>query len=110
MYDMENLARLSDLKRAAPEAMDAFNGFADVVFTDGALSRKAKELMAVAVALTTQCPYCIELHAKDARRFGASDAELAEAAMVSAIIRAGGAVTHAAHLFSPLEEVARAAK
>jgi len=99
MYDMKNLARLSDLKHSAPAAMDAFNAFADVAFADGALSRKTKELIAVAVALTTQCPYCIEIHARDARAAGAGDAELAETAMVSATIRAGGAVTHAAHLF-----------
>ncbi|MEZ5833504.1 MAG: carboxymuconolactone decarboxylase family protein [Dongiaceae bacterium] len=107
---MKNLARLSEVKRAAPQAFDAFNAFADSVFVDGAMPRKVKELMAVAVALTTQCPYCIEIHAKDARAFGASDAELAEAAMVSATIRAGGAVTHAVHLFAMDEPVMRAAK
>jgi AhpD family alkylhydroperoxidase len=55
--------------------------------------------MAVAVALTTQCPYCIELHNKSARDAGATDAELAEATMVAAAMRAGGSVTHASHLF-----------
>ena len=110
MYDMKNLARLSDLKRAAPGAMDAFNAFAVAAVADGALSRKVKELIAVAVALTTQCPYCIEIHTRDARAAGAGDAELAETAMVSAAIRAGGAVTHAAHLFSTSGRVAQAAK
>ncbi len=106
MYDMKNLARLSEIKRAAPAAMDAFNAFGDAAFADGALSRKVKELIAVAVALATQCPYCIEYHTKDARAVGASDAELAEAAMVSAALRAGGAVTHAAHMFrAPKSEV-----
>ncbi len=56
-------------------------------------------MIAVAVALTTQCPYCIELHTKAARSAGATDAQLAEAAVVAAAIRAGGAVTHATHLF-----------
>jgi AhpD family alkylhydroperoxidase len=58
-----------------------------------------KQLIAVAVALTTQCPYCIELHTKAARDAGANDAQLAEATLVAAAIRAGGAVTHASHLF-----------
>jgi AhpD family alkylhydroperoxidase len=55
--------------------------------------------MAVAVALTTQCPYCIELHVKAAREAGATDQMLAEAATVAAAMRAGAAITHATHLF-----------
>ena len=110
MYDMKNMARLADVERAAPAEMKAFHAFADAVFADGALARKHKELIAVAVALATQCPYCIEFHTRDARTHGASDAELAEAAMVSAAIRAGGAVTHAAHLFQPRRAPEMAAK
>jgi AhpD family alkylhydroperoxidase len=59
---------------------------------------KYKELIAVGVALTTQCPYCIDIHNGNARRAGASDAELVEAALVAASLRAGAAVTHATHL------------
>lgn len=98
MYDVKNLARLSAVTRAAPQAMATFEAFADAALADGALPRKVKELIAVAVALTTQCPYCIEIHGKEARALGAGDAELAEVALVAAAIRAGGAVTHAAHL------------
>ncbi|MGA5351850.1 carboxymuconolactone decarboxylase family protein [Streptomyces thermodiastaticus] len=79
--------------------MQAFQAFDKAVFTDGALTAQQKQLIAVAVALTTQCPYCIELHTKAARDAGADDAQLAEAALVAAAIRAGGAVTHATHLF-----------
>jgi AhpD family alkylhydroperoxidase len=110
MYEMKNLTRLSAVKRAVPEAMTSFEAFADASFADGALPRQMKELIAVAVALTTQCPYCIEIHTKEARASGASDADLAETAMVAAVIRAGGAVTHAAHLFPPAERLAQAAK
>ena len=70
-----------------------------MAFADGALSAHHKQIIAVAVALTTQCPYCIELHTDAARKAGATDAELSEAAIVAAAIRAGGAVTHATHLF-----------
>ncbi len=108
MYDMKNMARLAELDRAAPQAMAAFNAFGDAVFADGAVPRKYKELIAVAVALATQCPYCIEFHTRDARRHGAGDAELAEAALVSAAIRAGGAVTHAAHLFKATPQASAA--
>jgi AhpD family alkylhydroperoxidase len=49
------------------------------------------------VAFTTQCPYCIEVHAKAARAAGSTDAEIAESAVVAAALRAGGAITHATH-------------
>jgi len=55
--------------------------------------------MAVAVALTTQCPYSIELHVRAARHAGANDAMLTEATIVAAAMRVGAAVTHASHLF-----------
>jgi AhpD family alkylhydroperoxidase len=50
-----------------------------------------------AVAFTTQCPYCIELHANKAREVDASDPEIAEAVLVAAALRAGGAITHGTH-------------
>ena len=64
---------------------------------EGAIPVKYKELIAVAVALTTQCPYCIDIHSNSARTAGASDTEIVEAAMVAASLRAGAAVTHATH-------------
>jgi AhpD family alkylhydroperoxidase len=99
MLDMKNLTRLAKLEENAPDAMKAFWAFDKAVFAEGALTVQQKQLIAVAVALTTQCPYCIELHCKAARGAGASDAQLAEAALVAAAIRAGGSVTHATHLF-----------
>jgi len=56
--------------------------------------------MAVAVADITQCPYCIQIHTGNARKAGATDAELTEAAMVATALRTGGAVTHATHALS----------
>ncbi len=99
MFDMKNLSRLKKLDAAAPDAMKAFWAFDKAAFAEGALTVQQKQLMAVAVALTTQCPYCIALHTKAAREAGATDAQLAEAALVAAAIRAGGAVTHSTHLF-----------
>lgn len=99
MFDIKHLTRLKKLDETAPEAMKSFWAFDKAVFKDGALSSQQKQLIAVAVALTTQCPYCIELHNKAARDAGATDAQLAEAALVAAAIRAGGAITHATHLF-----------
>jgi len=97
MYDMANLKKLKAMKEHAPEAMAAFDALNAAVFKDGTLSLKGKELIAVAVAVTTQCPYCIEIHVKRAKAAGATEAELTEATLVAAALRAGGAVTHGTH-------------
>ena len=97
MYDMKNLAKLKTLGELAPDAFRAFQGFDEAAFKGGVIPLKYKELMAVAVALTTQCPYCIEIHAKKARKAGATEQELAEVTLVAAALRAGGAITHGTH-------------
>ena len=97
MYTKDNLTQLKKMNELAPEAMKAFWAFDQIAVADGAISVKYKELIAVAVAVTTQCPYCIEIHANNARRAGATEAELTEAAIVAASLRAGGAITHATH-------------
>ncbi|SLM49881.1 conserved protein of unknown function [Nitrospira japonica] len=97
MYDIKNLGRLKQLEVLAPETAKAFWTFDKAAWADGAIPKKYKELMAIALALTTQCPYCIELHTNKARESGASDAEIAEAILAAAALRAGGAVTHGTH-------------
>jgi AhpD family alkylhydroperoxidase len=97
MYDMKNLGKLKALDANAPEAMKAFWAFDKAAMAAGSISSKNKELMALAVALTTQCPYCIEIHAKRAREAGATEQELAEVVAVAAALRAGGAITHGSH-------------
>ncbi|MBC7899853.1 MAG: carboxymuconolactone decarboxylase family protein [Saprospiraceae bacterium] len=100
LYDRKNLAKLKKMDSLAPEAMKAFWAFDRAAVADGEIPVKYKELIAVAVALTTQCPYCIEIHSDNARETGATDTEIAEAAMVAAALRAGAAVTHATHTLS----------
>jgi AhpD family alkylhydroperoxidase len=100
MYSREHLTKLKKMDALAPEAMKAFWVFDKISVAEGAIPVKYKELIAVAVALTTQCPYCIEIHSGNARRAGATDAEITEAAMVAASLRAGAAVTHATHALS----------
>jgi AhpD family alkylhydroperoxidase len=97
MYDIKNLTKLKKYNELAPEAMKGFMEWDAAVFRDGALTNKTKELLAVAVAVTTQCPYCIDIHTKKAKKAGATEQELAEAIMVSAALRAGGSITHGLH-------------
>ena len=100
MYNKENLNKLKRMDALAPQVMKAFWAFDQAAVAEGAIPVKYKELIAVGVALTTQCPYCIDIHNANARKAGATDVELAEAAMVAAALRAGAAVTHATHALS----------
>ena len=102
MFDMKNLTRLKKLEENSPTAMQAFWEFDKEAFASGEISALQKQLIAVAVALTTQCPYCIELHLKAARKEGATDKMLAETVLVAAAMRAGAAVTHGSHLYKNL--------
>lgn len=97
MYDMKNLAKLKTLETYAPEAAKALWAFDKAAMAPGAVSAKHKELIALAVAFTTQCPYCIEVHAKRAREAGATEEEIAETVFVATALRAGAAVTHGTH-------------
>jgi AhpD family alkylhydroperoxidase len=80
--------------RLAPEVAEAFRAFSQSVFADGALPAKTKQLIAVAVAHVTQCPYCIRGHTASALRHGAKPEEIMEAIWVAAEMRAGGAYAH----------------
>ena len=97
MYDPANLKKMKTLKDLAPEGMAAFVAFDAAAMKDGAIPAKYKELIALAVAFTTQCPYCIDIHAKKAKQLGCTDAEIAETTLVAAALRAGGAITHGTH-------------
>jgi AhpD family alkylhydroperoxidase len=97
MYDMKNLAKLKLLDANAPESMKAFWAFDKAAMAEGAIPVKYKELIALGVGFTTQCPYCIEIHSNRARAAGASDQEIAETVVVAAALRDGGAMTHGTH-------------
>jgi AhpD family alkylhydroperoxidase len=97
MYDMKNLKKLAALEASAPEAVKAFWAFDKAAMAAGAIPVKYKELMALAVAFTTQCPYCIEIHAGKAREAGATEQEISEVVVIAAALRAGAAITHGTH-------------
>ena len=83
-------------ERLAPKTLTAWRAFSRQVFADSALPSKTKELIDVAVAHVTQCPYCIRAHTKSALAKGATDKEIMEAIWVAAEMRAGAAVAHCA--------------
>lgn len=94
----------AERKRFSPEQTDAFKAFSRSVFADGALPAKTKQLIAVAAAHVTQCPYCINAHTDGALSSGATPEEIMEAIWVAAEMRAGAAYAHSA---LALERIAR---
>lgn len=97
---------LAEKKAAlAPSNIEAWRTFSKTVFTEGALSAKMKELIAVAVAHTTQCPYCIRAHTRGALRKGATREEIMEAIWVAAEMRAGAAYAHANIAMDEMEKL-----
>jgi len=83
-------------KEHTPDILAAFGAFDDAVFAQEGreIPLKYRELIAIAVGLTTQCVYCIDFHTAQATKAGATEAELAETAWVATALRAGAAFTH----------------
>src|SRR2546430_7307929 len=104
-HDENDLKLLKEMSRLAPEDFKAWANLDGIVAReDGRIPRKYRELIAVAVAHTTQCVYCIEVHTKNAKKAGASKEEVVEAVLLAAALRAGGAAAHgtpAGELYRP---------
>jgi len=94
-YEENDLKRLGEMKALAPEEFTEWANLDGIVGRkDGKIPRKYRELIAIAVAHTTQCPYCIEVHTKGAKKAGASKEEVAEAILLAAALRSSGATAH----------------
>jgi AhpD family alkylhydroperoxidase len=94
VYHATTPALAARRRELTPATHKAFEEFGRAVFADGAIDRKTKQLIAVAVAHVTQCPYCIKGHTKLASREGADAQEIMESIWVAAEMRAGGAYAH----------------
>ena len=96
-HDSDDLRLIGERKQLAPAEFKGFVELDKIVGRDdGAIPRKYRELIALAVASTTQCPYCLDVHSRNAKKAGATREEVAEAAFIAAALRAGAAVTHGA--------------
>ena len=97
---MDNLKKLGKLDQAGNESWTKFQELNTAVMAEGAISEKNKELIALDLALTTQCGYCLELHRQGAEKAGASQAEIAETIMIAGTLRAGAALTHGTQILA----------
>jgi AhpD family alkylhydroperoxidase len=92
----DDLKSIPALVALAPIEAKAFLAFNHAVERkDGLIPPKYRELISLAVALTTQCAYCLDVHTAQAAKAGATREEVAEAALIAAAVRAGGTLGHA---------------
>jgi len=101
---MADKHRKNHLRELTPDTENAWREFSKTVFQSGALDAKTKQLIAVAVAHVTQCPYCIKAHTPAAAKAGATREQIMEAIWVAAEMRSGGAVAHSHLAFDSLPE------
>ena len=96
-HDKANLRLLKEMAKLSPAEFDAWLSLDKIVGReDGKIPRKYRELIAIAVACTTQCPYCLDVHTKKAKAAGATREEVVESVLLAAALRAGAATTHGA--------------
>lgn len=104
LYKAAYFSRLAEFSKLNGDSFQAFIAFDQQSLKPGALSIKEKELIAVAVAHTTGCPYCIDLHTKAAKKAEASKEEIAEAILVATALKAGSALAHGVNALLAYEE------
>ena len=96
-HDENDIKLMREMRKLAPEDFNAWLNLNNIVGrANGAIPRKYRELIAVALACAVQCPYCIEAHSKAPKPAGATREEVVEAAFVASALRAGAAATHGA--------------
>jgi len=107
-HDPADLRFLKEMNKLAPTEFNAWLNLDKIVGREGgAIPRKYRELIALAVACTTQCPYCIEVHTKAVKAAGGSPEELVESTLIAAALRAGGAATHGAMALKFYDQAAK---
>ncbi len=110
-YPLDGRKHYKNLEETQKDMFQAFKNFNNEIFEkESTLPRKMKELIAIGVAPTTQCPYCIEGYVRAAKKAGASDQEISEAIFVAAALRAGGAFAHSTIAMRVLNEMEKVEK
>ena len=104
-YHADDLKKFGDIGRFGKELADKFFDYYNTVFADGALTAREKSLIALAVAHTVQCPYCIDAYATDATEKGYSEKQMMEAVHVAAAIRSGSSLVHSVQMMNKVDEI-----
>ena len=100
----ELVSGFRNLRAEMPEVMSGFGQLHRESMAEGELSTKTKELMALAIGITSRCEGCIALHTFDALKAGASSAEVKEAVGVAIMMGGGPAAVYASEALEALEQ------
>ena len=103
-YIAEDLKKFGNVSDHVPELGDDFFKWYGHVFEDGALSKKEKSLMALAVALAISCPYCVDAYTKDSMKLGYSAEQMTEAAHVASAIRGGATLVNSVQMKKSIDK------
>src|SRR5699024_12102112 len=104
LYEESTINVLGEVGKRAPDAVKGFVQLDKSVVKEGAVSKKDKELIAVAVAHVTGCPYCIEIHTNNAKKLDVSKEEMSEAILVATALKAGSAMAHGVNALNAYDE------
>ena len=105
-YNSEDLKKFGNVSEFQKELADKFFSYYSEVFKDSALTAREKSLIALAVAHTVQCPYCIDAYSSDAFEKGWSEAQMMEAVHVATAIRGGSSLVHGVQMMNKVKEIA----
>ena len=97
-YNEEDLARFGDIGKSRPDLFEKFMAWYQACQEEGALSRREKALIGLAVAVTVQCPYCIDAYSTTCLEKGSTLDQMTEAVHVAAAIRGGSSLVHAVQM------------
>ncbi len=104
-YESQDLGAFGSIAEDAPESGKAFFEWYGTVFKDGELSKREKNLIALAVAHTKQCPYCIDAYTSACLESGSSPGEMMESVQVAAAISGGSTLVHAVQMRKQAEKM-----
>ena len=104
-YDPTDLAKFPDIGKDAPDLAKKFFDYYGAVFAEGALTEREKSLIALAVAHTVQCPYCIDAYTNACLEKGSNLEEMTEALHVTNAIRGGASLAHGIQMRKIAEKV-----
>ena len=104
-YHKDDLAKFADIGKASPELWEKFLSWYTAVFAEGALTEREKALIALAVAHTVQCPYCIDAYTNTCLEKGSNVDQMTEAVHVAAAIRGGSSLVHGVQMRNIVEKV-----
>ena len=105
-YNAADLPKFGNIGEYQKELADKFFDWYGAVFADSALTANEKSLIALAVAHTVQCPYCIDAYSSDAYEKGYSEAQMMEAVHIAAAIKGGAALVHGVQMMNKVKEIA----